>query len=629
MCVSVQGNSEYTIGKGLIATQPLGLFMEAITPASTQKQMPDTLTCSTANIGGNTGSSAILSSGGVLKRKRKTATAPVNNNDDQVADDCNSSLFTTDASQSPSVNGCNSSSSTSSCSSDDSNSSCNSTNGGDSSNLLSASSPGQSDSGFSILPNGDTATLNDEGTETATESNDTLVPDGDLAHANGGGGGVTPGVGVNTSVNSSEINNKSGEANFIASGIKRRKIAIENKTQDISTAANVQGTTSVAGGTIGDDQLNDQVEHDSTKTRSVSQSVHTAVLSSKIIPSSSSPPPRTRSPQSPSVTPKTPTTEAVSSPSANSVVTPGPSKSFPRGCLLLTRSGRRKSVRWLPDESITQVKEFDSTLDERTNVFREALQASQKSLFEGKNAEGHAFLHNKEPFDSSSAQQTPTIPLVPWTLIPIDLPASVTTVTPGANSNEKIVQMERQKVTLADLYLSKELVPPSPKEPDEQTVLAATGLSKSIPLDDLENPGVINDYSTSGWPVPHVAILPSSSSSSYLPTVNIIDHNHGHGDLMAQANNIHQPQLAHHQPPVASQSYGQPLVSSSYTSPNLFVNSSYNFHPPGPQPQQMNSHGQFQSGNRVVSSYYYNHSPSPHQISASRFNGGTGAGRKF
>lgn len=415
----------------------------------------------------------------------------------------------------------------------------------------------------------------------------------------------------------SEVNNKSGEANFIASGIKRRKIAIENKTQD-NTTSTVQGTTSVSS-EVDDELCNKQIEHDS-----VSLSVNTGASSSKTINSSCVPssPPQNRSPQSPSLL-KTP--PQVASPSLNAV-TPGPSKSFPRGCLLLTRSGKRKSVRWLPDESITQVKEFDSTLDERTNVFREALQASQKGFHEGKNAEGHAFLHNKEPFDSSSAQQTPTIPLVPWALIPIDLPASVLTVTPGANSQEKNVQLERQKVTLADLYLSKELVPPSPKEPDDQASLTSSNSNpKAIPMDDLENPGIINDYSTSGWPTPHIAVL----ASSYMPTTgNIIDHNHGHGDFMASGTNL-QHQIPHQQQqqqlPNSSQSFGQPLVSSSYTPPNMFVNSSYNFHtqqsqqqqqPPSLQQQQpqqqqnLNTHGQFQgAGSRVVSSYYYNHSP--------------------
>lgn len=232
-----------------------------------------------------------------------------------------------------------------------------------------------------------------------------------------------------------------------------------------------------------------------------------------------------------------------SSPPSNTVTTLGPSKSFPRGCLLLTRSGKRKSVRWLPDKSIKQVKEFDSTLDERTNVYRDAMQASQaKSLFENKGAEGHAFLHNKEPFDSPSGQQTPTIPLVPWTLIRIDLPTSVLVVEAGANSLEKQVQLERQKTSLPDLFLSKELVPPSPKEPDDLTVPNSSN-PKLIPLDDIENPGLINDYSTTDWPAPRLPAAFSSSSlssiasspSCYMPsTVNVIDHNHGHGDLSLQ-----------------------------------------------------------------------------------------------
>lgn len=315
-----------------------------------------------------------------------------------------------------------------------------------------------------------------------------------------------------------------------------------------------------------------------------------------------------------------------SSPSSNTMHTLGPSKSFPRGCLLLTRSGKRKSVRWLPDKSIKQVKEFDSTLDERTNVYRDAMQASQaKSLFENKGAEGHAFLHNKEPFDCASGQQqTPTIPLVPWSLIRIDLPTSILLVEPGSQSSEKLTQMERQKNSLPDLFLSKELVPPSPKEPDDLIVPNSSN-PKVIPMDDVENPGLINDYSTSDWPQPRLLPLSSASLSSaasppscYMPsTVNVIDHNHGHGDLNLQSShlqpNIHSQSMAS-APPASCAPYGQPLVSSSYSSPNVFVNSSYNFYNNQPQPHQQNANapGHFQAASRVVSSYYFNHSPAPH-----------------
>lgn len=191
----------------------------------------------------------------------------------------------------------------------------------------------------------------------------------------------------------------------------------------------------------------------------------------------------------------------VSPPTASEIlpITPGPSKSYPRGCLSATKSSKKKAVRWLAEENITQVRFFDIEENERTNVYREAM----TSQLTDRKGEGQAFL------DKNSPSEPVAIEKFSWPrLNPITFPEGLPVLEiPGGNSNERIIQLDRQRHTLAVLYPSRDLAPDFPMEPDTFEALAADHEQpKEIPLEDVNNPDPTANWTTTS---PQIATQPS------------------------------------------------------------------------------------------------------------------------
>lgn len=173
-------------------------------------------------------------------------------------------------------------------------------------------------------------------------------------------------------------------------------------------------------------------------------------------------------------------------------MTPGPDKSFPRGCLHYGSSSVKKKVRWLPDESMTRVKFFDSGKDERVNVWRQQMQEQNES----KLAEGQAF-KDRSMNDSNSGDGQSSAKVAWFPLVTIDVPdANVR----GRSSTEKITEAKRQSETLADIYVSKELCPDSPAEPDVTLQSVPIAQMRMIPLDDPASS--FYDFSMKPLPAP-------------------------------------------------------------------------------------------------------------------------------
>jgi len=205
--------------------------------------------------------------------------------------------------------------------------------------------------------------------------------------------------------------------------------------------------------------------------------------------------PKVRHPSS-STSFATPTNHASPAP-ANVTPSQGPCKSFPRGCLRYTRSEKRKSVQFLPDQLMTAVKYFDVDENERTNVFRDKMVQGHVD----QRAEGQAF--KQRVFDLEDNDNEKWIALIPIDLV-ADLPPA--TVVYGRDSVEKLREAERQRSTLFAFFSSKELGPDSPYEPEEDYMVFSDASAKVIPLEDpLGGPPLLTDYSGVPWPRPVVS----------------------------------------------------------------------------------------------------------------------------
>ncbi|XP_078489519.1 serine/threonine-protein phosphatase 1 regulatory subunit 10 [Ciona intestinalis] len=147
---------------------------------------------------------------------------------------------------------------------------------------------------------------------------------------------------------------------------------------------------------------------------------------------------------------------------------PSPTPSKPR----INKWGKpMKSVRWMDDSRLETVRYFECEEGERVNVtsqnFKDAMQRDRMS-----EREKLGDFHHK----GDNSWKKPQL---------IDLPASL--VEPGSNSIEKDIQKEREKTVLQEIFLSIEMVPDSPAEPDPEPYEMVP--PKVIPIDDPNDPG--------------------------------------------------------------------------------------------------------------------------------------------
>uniref|UniRef100_F6WYC4 TFIIS N-terminal domain-containing protein n=1 Tax=Ciona intestinalis TaxID=7719 RepID=F6WYC4_CIOIN len=142
---------------------------------------------------------------------------------------------------------------------------------------------------------------------------------------------------------------------------------------------------------------------------------------------------------------------------------PSPTPSKPR----MNKWGKpMKSVRWMDDSRLETIRYFECEEGERVNVtsqnFKDAMQRDRMS-----EREKLGDFHHK----GDNSWKKPQL---------IDLPASL--VEPGSNSIEKDIQKEREKTVLQEIFLSIEMVPDSPAEPDPEPYEMVP--PKVIPIDD-------------------------------------------------------------------------------------------------------------------------------------------------
>lgn len=204
--------------------------------------------------------------------------------------------------------------------------------------------------------------------------------------------------------------------------------------------------------------------------------------------------------------------------------TPGSCKSYPRGCLRSGSSSVKKSIRWVADDSLTDVRYFEVDETERTNVFKEAM--------ESKRAEGQAFRQRDYVLEK------PVVEFMPWRVHMIDFPPGHVPFEFGKNSKEREVQAKREALTMRDLNLH---VADFPAEPDTFEALV-TGIEQTvvIPLEDVNNPNNVADFSNA----PHA------------PTAIAYDQQ--------------QPQYDMNYEPTPFQNSGL-MVQSSYTDPSAIT----------------------------------------------------------
>ena len=175
----------------------------------------------------------------------------------------------------------------------------------------------------------------------------------------------------------------------------------------------------------------------------------------------------------------------TSTPMASSVsnipLTPGPSKSFPRGCLSLSKSSKRKSVQWIPDSKIrdkvwTDVRMFDVDDTERTNVYKDAIE-------NGKRGEANAFRHKSYNLQEQNGLKQP-IEYVQWRLSPIEIvngsfPQMDWTLY-GKSSLEREIQSRRQSAVMVN-FMDLNTDAPAEADPESHEYVQP----KTIPFEPI------------------------------------------------------------------------------------------------------------------------------------------------
>lgn len=134
----------------------------------------------------------------------------------------------------------------------------------------------------------------------------------------------------------------------------------------------------------------------------------------------------------------------------------------------------RKKVRWARENDLVQIQMFEVDDSERVNVNRARISGDYK----------HFEMHRER--EQMEAARRGGIgykgeTIIPWKLESFDGLAPL--AASGCNSNEKLVQAERQKNVLAEMFLPGMPLPETPKEPDLMDRIAHQETT-IIPLND-------------------------------------------------------------------------------------------------------------------------------------------------
>jgi protein phosphatase 1 regulatory subunit 10 len=163
----------------------------------------------------------------------------------------------------------------------------------------------------------------------------------------------------------------------------------------------------------------------------------------------------------------------------------------PPGVLVDPNLPRRKkrSIKWRPDEELNEIRYFELDETERTNVSKTFIE--QKAMEHV--GESKAFkLGRKMESEDTMAEQTVWRPLI--------IVDNVPEINYGSKSREAIIQAEREKNVLQELYF-RHSINDSPHEPDPESYEHVE--PQIIPLDDVTgNPDSVNNYTDVQWPAP-------------------------------------------------------------------------------------------------------------------------------
>lgn len=167
---------------------------------------------------------------------------------------------------------------------------------------------------------------------------------------------------------------------------------------------------------------------------------------------------------------------------------------------------QKRSIRWRPDNELTDIRLFELDENERCNVTKTFTEQKQMEH----NLERNGFLMGRKLHSEDiMAEQMTWRPLKPI--------ESGTEIKYGYKSREIEVQLEREKNTLQDLYLAGAMSN-SAQEPDLENHEFIEPIT--IPPEDITgNPDAINDFRNVSWPPPK-SDIPTFSSNAFSSIFN-------------------------------------------------------------------------------------------------------------
>lgn len=169
---------------------------------------------------------------------------------------------------------------------------------------------------------------------------------------------------------------------------------------------------------------------------------------------------------------------------------PGCGPDGPPGVLMIhRRKGKKKSLRWKPQEALEEIRYFELDENERVNVTKTFVDMKQMEHV----SEREAFMIAKKAgAEDLMVEQTNWAPLIEVDDVP---------ELPQVTSKEMEIQAEREKTVLKTIYFNRAMIPDSPSEPD--VITFQNSEPKTIPLFDITgNADAIHDYTNMPWPEP-------------------------------------------------------------------------------------------------------------------------------
>ncbi|XP_059826841.1 serine/threonine-protein phosphatase 1 regulatory subunit 10 isoform X1 [Hypanus sabinus] len=181
-------------------------------------------------------------------------------------------------------------------------------------------------------------------------------------------------------------------------------------------------------------------------------------------------------------------------------------EAVPEAAKLTKKGKKRKTVSWREESKLREYFYFELDETERVNVnkIKDFGEAAKREM-----------MMDRQAFETARRLSHDTMEeKIPWTC-PVLIDLGPQLAERGSNSQEKLIQEEREKGILQEIFLSKDCVPESPHEPDPESY--ETIPPKVIPLDDengVEEPMYEEQLQT----IPG-AQSPDGSGSSKLPPV--------------------------------------------------------------------------------------------------------------